>query len=89
MTIHQDEEQMLTRLAALSEVGAAGHVGPGEVVRPVDDVEHTEHRGKHDPEEGKKIYIGVIRIHNIRRRYLLTPSPFLKHLVDAFTLNLF
>ena len=52
MTIHQGEEQMLRRLAALSEVGAAGHVGPGEVVGPVDDVQNTEHRGKHDPEEG-------------------------------------
>ena len=52
MTIHQGEEQMLRRLAALSEVGAAGHVGPGEVVGPVDDVQHPEHRGKHDPEEG-------------------------------------
>ena len=59
MTIHQGEEQMLRRLAALSEVGAAGHVGPGEVVGPVDDVQHTEHRGKHDPEEGDNFYINV------------------------------
>ena len=56
MTIHQGEEQMLTRLAALSEVGAAGHVGPGEVVGPVDDVQHTEHRGKHDPEARVTIF---------------------------------
>ena len=59
MTIHQGEEQMLTRLAALSEVCAAGHVGPGEVVGPVDDVQHTEHRGKRDPEEGDNFYINV------------------------------
>ena len=52
MTIHQGEEQMLTVTAALAEVGAAaGHVGPGEVVGPVDDVQHPEHRGKHDPGE--------------------------------------
>ena len=57
MTIHQGEEQMLTQLAALPEVGAAGHVGPGEVVGPVDDVQHPEHRGKHDPEEGDNFYI--------------------------------
>ena len=44
--------------AALAEVGAAaGHVGPGEVVGPVDDVQHPEHRGKHDPGEVDKFYI--------------------------------
>ena len=59
MTIHQGEEQMLTVTAALAEVGAAaGHVGPGEVVGPVDDVQHPEHRGKHDPGETvDKFYI--------------------------------
>ena len=51
MTIHQGEEQMLTRLAALSEVGAAGHVGPGEVVGPVDDVQAGEQGREYDPEE--------------------------------------
>ena len=40
---------MLRRLAALSEVGAAGHVGPGEVVGPVDDVEAGKHRREENP----------------------------------------
>ena len=58
MTIHQGEEQMLTVTAALAEVrAAAGHVGPGEVVGPVDDVQYTEHRGKHDPGEVDNFYI--------------------------------
>ena len=79
MTIHQGEEQMLTRLAALSEVGAAGHVGPGEVVGPVDDVQHPEHRGEHDPEEGGQ-FLNVVN-QNSQYSAKVPTKPATKHLL--------